>query len=313
MSGPAPYFAGIAEGPADGQAHWLACDDGLRIRVGHWGRDAPRGTVLLFPGRTEYVEKYGPAAADLRARGYATLAVDWRGQGLADRLLPDPTVGHVGRFPDYQRDVAAALAHARAIGLPEPFFLIGHSMGGAIGLRALMEGLPVRAAVFTGPMWGIRIAPMLRPVAWSLSTLSRPLRFGARFVPGHSALSYVATAPFAGNTLTSDPGMFDFMRRQLAAQPELALGGASLGWLNAALKEMRLLAARPAPPVPALTFLGADEAIVDAPAVHRRMASWPGGALVVIPGARHEVMMETPAIRAQVFDRAAALFGGWAV
>ena len=80
---------------------------------------------------------------------------------------------------DYQRDVAAVMALARAEALARPpFHLVSHSMGGAIGLRALHDGLPVRAAVFSAPMWGIRMHPALRPLAWALATLLRAGRDG---------------------------------------------------------------------------------------------------------------------------------------
>ena len=84
---PAPFHADLAEGPAGARAHWVHTSDGLRIRLGHFPAEEPRGTVLLFPGRTEYIEKYGRTASDLAAGGYDTLCIDWRGQGLADRLL----------------------------------------------------------------------------------------------------------------------------------------------------------------------------------------------------------------------------------
>ncbi len=308
MSGAAPYYAEVAAGPADGRAFWLTTGDGRRIRVARWGDTAERGTVLLFPGRTEYAEKYGPAAAEFLARGYATLAVDWRGQGLADRIAPNPLQGHVGRFSDYQQDVAAVVAFAREAGLPQPWYLVAHSMGGAIGLRALSDGLPVRAALFTAPMWGIQMSAALRPVAWSLSAASRPLRFGLAFAPGHGPESYVAEAEFEGNTLTHDREMFDFMRAQVRAHAELLLGGPSLVWLHESLLELRRLQALAPPELPVVTMLGSEESIVDSRAVRRRMAIWPGATLIEVPGARHELMMERPEVRAQVFDTAAALF-----
>jgi lysophospholipase len=306
----APLLAPLAEGPADGRAIWLTADDGVRLRAVLWGRDAPAGTVLLFPGRTEAAEKYGRAAADLRARGFATAVIDWRGQGLADRLHANPALGHVGRFTDYQRDVAALLAHVRAQLMPGPFFLLAHSMGGAIGLRALIEGLPVRAAAFSSPMWGIAIAPHMRPVAWTLSTLARPLGAGHVMAPGQPPESYLLRAPFAGNTLTTDEDMWDYMRHQIEAEPRLGLGGPSLAWLNEALRETRRLAARPAPAVPVVTFLGLAEKIVVPEAIRARMARWPGGELVEIPGAEHEVLMETPIRREMILDRIAAHFTG---
>ena len=98
----APLYDEIADGPAGGVAAWVGTADGLTIRVAHWGAGAPNGTVLLFPGRTEYVEKYGIIAHELGARGYAMATVDWRGQGLSGRLHPKPELGHVGAFRDYQ-------------------------------------------------------------------------------------------------------------------------------------------------------------------------------------------------------------------
>ena len=38
------------------------------------------------------------------------------------------------------------------------------------------------------------------------------------------------------------------------------------------------------------------------------MAGWADGQLDLYPGAEHEIMMETPAVRRRFFDRAAALF-----
>lgn len=308
MTEPAPYLADLADGPEDGAAFWLTTSDGVRIRMGAWNMKAERGTVLLLPGRSEYVEKYGRAAADLARRGFATVSIDWRGQGLADRLQPNPALGHVGRFPDYQRDIAAVMEQVKALGLPRPFFLLAHSMGGCIGLRSLHDGLPVDAVAFTAPMWGIQMAPALRPVAWTLSSVSRPLRFSHRFAPGQVPEPYVIRVTFEENHLTRDEEMFEWMRAHVTSDQRLGLGGASLQWLNAALLEMRTLARRPPPDLPALTYLGTREAVVDPANIYDRMAAWPGGRLEIIEGAEHEIMMETPTIRDRFFDDIATHF-----
>lgn len=308
MADPAPFLADLADGPEDGRAFWLTTADGLRIRVGVWCRTAKRGTVLLFPGRSEYVEKYGRAARDLARRGFATVSIDWRGQGLADRLLPNPALGHVDRFSDYQADVAAMMAKVVELDLPRPYFLLAHSMGGCIGLRALHEGLPVDAAAFTAPMWGIQMAPALRPVAWTLSAVARPLRFSHFFAPGQVPAPYVLRVRFEENHLTRDEDMFEWMRAHVVADHRLGLGGASLNWLNQALFEMRGLARRPVPDMRCLTYLGTREAIVDPLSIHARMAAWPGARLEVIEGAEHEIMMERPAVRDRFFDDLAEHF-----
>ena len=92
----APFFRDIADGPGTGRAIWVHAEDGVRLRLGYWPLEGAKGTVLIMPGRTEYVEKYGRVARELAARGYAAVALDWRGQGLADRLGRVPSVGHVG-------------------------------------------------------------------------------------------------------------------------------------------------------------------------------------------------------------------------
>lgn len=297
----APLFADVADGPEGGTACWITAQDGVRLRVGAWNREGPAGTVLIFPGRTEYVEKYGRVAGALAACGYASLAMDWRGQGLADRLLDDTMSGHVHHFPDYQLDVAAMVEAASRLDLPRPWHLLAHSMGGCIGLRAVMQGLGVQSCVFSSPMWGIRMAEALRPVAWWLSWGSHHIGLSHRYAPGTTADHYVLTEPFETNRLTSDPGMWTYMQDQIRAHPELGIGGPSLRWLYEALRETRALSQRPAPDLPCLTILGDEEDIVDVGRVQDRMSRWPGGHLEMVAGGRHETLMDTEARRAHLF------------
>ena len=307
MKSVAPYLDDIAGNP-DGVCHWLTCVDGVRIRVGHWPAKTAKGTALIFPGRTEYIEKYGRTAADLTARGYACVAIDWRGQGIADRLLENRAIGHVDVFEDYQLDVKAMLLHVKKLGLPEPYFLLAHSMGGCIGLRSIYDDLPVNAAAFSAPMWGIKMSPALRPIAWGLSSVSKPLGFSGVFAPGQQAESYVLRADAEDNTLTSDTDTFESLQKQLIAYPDLALGGPSLHWLNESLREMRMLSLRESPNLPCATFLGTDEVIVDPDRIHGRMHQWPKGELVILEGGRHEGLMERTPLRNRILEDTAALF-----
>lgn len=304
----APLFEDIAGGPSGGVAHWLTTSDGVRIRVGYWACPDAKGTVLIFPGRTEFVEKYGRTAKALQERGYASLAIDWRGQGIADRMTPNRAVGHVGHFTDYQKDVAAVIAHAQDMHIPRPYFMLAHSMGGCIGLRSLHEGLDVKAAMFSAPMWGVQMAAPLRPVAWGLSAISAPLGLDQNLAPGQFEESYVLRVNFDENTLSGDPEMFSVFQAQLRAHPDLGLGGPSLRWLNASLFEMYKLSRMESPAYPCLTFLGTKEAIVDPERIRNRMRDWPNGNLRVIQGGRHEMLMDLPEMRGLLFDETAALF-----
>ncbi|WP_435310911.1 alpha/beta fold hydrolase [Primorskyibacter sedentarius] len=303
----APYYADVADGPEDARVFWVHAADGVRIRLGHWpAKGVSQGTVLLMPGRTEYIEKYGRTARDLTERGLDVLCIDWRGQGLADRSLEDPRRGHVIHFDEYQADLDAMMQAATDLNLPKPLHMLAHSMGGCIGLRGLMRDLPFTGVAFSGPMWGIRMRVYTRPAAWALSWSSGKVGLGHAYAPGTGAGSYVATEPFEGNLLTGDIEMFEYMRRQIVTHPDLQLGGPSLNWLHAALFETRALARMASPRYPCLTYVGSDERIVDVPRIHQRMARWPGGTLRVIDGGRHEMLMDNPEMRTAIADEMAA-------
>ncbi len=304
----APLYSDLADGPEGGSAYWLTASDGVRLRIGVWDK-GEHGTVFMFPGRTEYVEKYGRAAEDLRQRGFASLAVDWRGQGIADRILEKPLVGHIDKFSNFQNDVAEVVKAAEALKLPKPYFLLAHSMGGCIGLRSLTENLPVAAAAFSAPMWNINLPPVKRPLAHTAWFTSKVFGLSHVYAPDTTGDNiYVLTENFEDNELTHNREMWGFMRSHAEARPELHIGGPSMNWVGEALKECQALAALPAPDVPAITFLGDKESIVCKAAIERQMARWPDGQLVNLDDCRHEPLMESPELQADVFNRIAAFF-----
>lgn len=304
----APLFNGVSGGPEGGAAHWLTTSDGVRIRAGHWPCENAKGTILLFPGRTEYVEKYGRTAKSFVERGFACVAIDWRGQGLADRLHPNPALGHVDDYKHYQRDVAAVMAHVAKLDLPKPYFLIGHSMGGPIALRAIIEGLDVKACGFSAPFWGVHASSPLLAYAWTVTTLAHLFGFTSRIVPGQFEETYVLRVPFEGNSLTTDPDAFDILQSMARAHPEMALGGPTLAWLSTALRETRELAKKPSPDLDCVTYVSTGEAIVDMGRIQRRMAKWPRGKLHILEGARHEMLMDKPEYRDTMINGYTALF-----
>src|SRR5271155_1182679 len=120
----------------------LKTPDGVTIRYARW--EPPRGrkgTVCIFQGRTEFIEKYFEVVRDLRARGFAVATLDWRGQGLSERRLRDSRKGHVRSFDQYDIDLQTFVQDIVLPDCPPPFFALGHSMGAAVLLRAAIMGL----------------------------------------------------------------------------------------------------------------------------------------------------------------------------
>ena len=295
---PAPFNTLPGDPLPMARAFWLRAEDGLRLRATHWAAGGASGSVLLFPGRTEYAEKYNRLALDLNTAGLDVLTIDWRGQGMSDRLLKDPRPGHIEHFADYQRDVVELLVAAEDRGLPRPWHLLAHSMGGGIGLAALHDGLPVNSAVFSAPMWGLSLSNIMTRLARGMIAISR--RTGRRhgIAPGSGGLEpYLLKQGFSDNLLTGDGMAWGRVVAEAVAWPDLTIGGVTYHWLSEALDECQRLAGLQALPLPILVGLGSGERIVSTEAIRQRVASWPGAHLLELPDSRHEPMMERPAIR----------------
>ncbi len=290
--------------PGGGKAHWVRAGDGTRLRAAIWPGSG-RGTAILMPGRTEYIEKYGPMIGRIQALGLGVVVIDWRGQGLADRPIPERSIGYVADFAEYQDDLASVLAHPAVAALPGPRVVMAHSMGGCIALRALVEGLDVAAAVFSAPMFGIKlpdpVAPLLR---WVMRRMGEGA-FRTWYAPSSRARTCVTVAKLESNTLTSDKAEFERILSQARAAPELTLGGPSLGWFAAAEREMRALAKAPPPALPILTFLGLAERIVEPDAIRVQSSRQPDAKLVELAGARHEIWMERADVQELVWAETA--------
>ncbi|MEP5154469.1 alpha/beta hydrolase [Planktotalea sp.] len=302
----APYHAEICDGPASGYAVWRKASDGVRLRIGLWPLEGATKTILIFTGRTEYIEKYAHVAAEFNKAGYAVASLDWRGQGLSDRTMDHPHRGHVGDFSDYQKDVDVFLEAVANEGLPPAHALVAHSMGGCIGLRTLVNGIPVKGVIFSAPMWGIEMNPVLRPIAWALARIARAIGKGGALVPSVQERSFMLSDPFEDNKITTDRSMWDKMKSQISSVPGLELGGPSYDWVRMATDECAALQREDTPQLPALTFLGTNERIVDPKAIHSRMARWSNGALSIIQDGEHEGFIEVPDIRARLVSESIA-------
>ena len=123
--------------PEDVVTGMLKTPDGVRLRFARWAPPPGRkGTVCLFPGRAEFIEKYFETVRDLRARGFAVAALDWRGQGGSQRQLRNPRKGYVRSFADYDIDLATFMHEVVLPDCPPPVFALAHSMGATVLIRA---------------------------------------------------------------------------------------------------------------------------------------------------------------------------------
>ena len=275
--------------------------DGLRLRVmfASAATDAPRGSILFSPGRTEFIEKYFETTADLITRGFNVLMVDPRGQGLSDRLTPDRLKSYIGDFQDYADDLAFAAEQFAPI-LPRPHIAMGHSMGGTIVLQSIISGaLNPDAVICSAPMLGLfdLETPLLRGVIVALSRLGLDKR-NLPFQRQRSGLPI----PFLGNKLTSDKDRYKLWASFFQTTPRLRVGQPTYGWIRAALASMAYVN-RNADTlrVPGLMLAAGADPIVD-PASIEGFAAKADCDYEVVPGALHELFLERDVYRDAFFD-----------
>ncbi len=288
--------------PEDAVTGMLKTPDGLALRFARWPPPPGRkGTVCLFPGRAEFIEKYFETVRDLRARGFAVAMLDWRGQGGSQRLLRNPRKGYVRRFADYDIDLATFMREVVLPDCPPPVFGLAHSMGATALIRAAHQGHRwFDRMVLLAPLIGL--PGMRRSLATRLIVRTmRAFGLGGAYVPGGDA-SVMQQRPFIGNLLTSDPVRYARNVAVLEAEPALAIGWPTVAWADAAFRMMGTLA-DPAYAAkirqPMLIIAAGHDQIVSTLAIDEFSARLRTGSHLIVPGARHELLMESDRFRGQ--------------
>lgn len=294
---PKESFVSVPGNPAPDGARivWFEGVGGRRLRAcaAPSPREKARGTAIVCPGRTEFIEKYFEVARDLQAKGFAVLILDWPGQGLSERLLDNPAKGHIDRFETFMGALRNGL-DALTGDLPRPYVSVAHSMGGAIALAAITQKLvKVEAAAFSAPMWGLPLNFVARYLIWAMRAMGRSGDFAQQPGPAEK---------FETNIVTHDRKRWQIQRDLIDAAPELELGPVTWGWLGASLdilKQTTKPALLKGVDTPVFVASAGEEKLVDNKA-HQRVASHlPDCNHITIDGAMHEILMETDAKRAE--------------
>ncbi len=110
--------------------------EGLRLHQQTWLGDAPKAAIVLVHGYAEHSGRYAHVGERFTEAGYDIYAFDLRGHGRSDGK---PRV-YVRSIDEYTGDVDRFLTSVREKTADLPIFLLGHSMGGAISARFLVDG-----------------------------------------------------------------------------------------------------------------------------------------------------------------------------
>jgi len=282
---------------------WLA-PDGWQLRTFAWPAPAgrsPHGSILFEGGRGDIFEKYLEAFDHWHAQGWTITSFDWRGQGGSGRLTPRKNCGHIEDFARFVDDFAAFFAEWQAT-TPGPHVVIGHSMGGHLVLRALVEGRATPDAL-------VLVAPMLG--------LHSPLGLGEHFARFLGGIGNAARPAWKGNEkpyttetrenlLTHDPDRYQDELWWQQHDPDLLTGPPSWRWVIEAFRSTRELRGDPrlkAMRVPVLGLLADNDGLVDGKAARKLLVELPDVRIVRFGReSAHEILREADPVRNRALD-----------
>src|SRR5271154_3000415 len=130
---------------------WVAGAAGVRIRWQAWlPADAPVGVVVLHHGAAEHGGRYPHAGQHLVAAGYGVYSLDARGHGRSGGRRAS-----FDRFDQLTTDLDAIVRTVVTSTHPEPVFLMGYSLGGAVVITyAIQHQQKLAGAIVVGSALG---------------------------------------------------------------------------------------------------------------------------------------------------------------
>lgn len=286
------------------ETKWTA-PDGQMLRRIDWpgvpqeGGDTPRGSILFFPGRGDNYEKYLETLEEWHRAGWRVTAADWRGQAGSGRLGSDAVTGHVRDFADWIADLAAFWRAWKAA-TPSPHVLAGHSMGGHLVLRGVLDGAAdPEALILSAPMLGF-VGPLPNWLGQAAAKLMCLL--GDRKRPAWKWSEKPGEVPAARqHLLTHEADRYEdelFWREE---RPELVMGPGSWGWVERAYASMRAMFADrrlEGVQIPALLIGTSNDKLVSMPAIEQVARRMPHAQLVRFGAeAHHEILREADPVR----------------
>jgi alpha-beta hydrolase superfamily lysophospholipase len=256
--------------------------------------DATRG-VLVVHGYLDHAGVWSRIIRPMVEAGLLVVVYDQPGHGLSSGERAD-----IPAFADYT-DVFHSVFAECVAQRPMVWDVTAHSMGAAVVADYLLrvgpsgvsrsteegdEGDAPGAAVSAPvPERVVMLAPLVHSAAWKLSGFGQAL-----------ARRFVDTVPRTYRDNTSDETFLEFVRRDPLQVEKLPLH-----WVTALRAWNRRLEKLPASDAPVTIVQGDDDGTVDWQYNLKVLrGKFPKATVVMLPGAKHQLMNERPEIRETV-------------
>ena len=256
------------------------------------------GTLIIAPGRTEFIEKYREFCWDLRHEKFGICLFDHCGQGQSGRLLDDRQKGHIACFETYVADLKTLIDNHVRNHCSGPVVLMGYSMGGPVGIMIAADYPElINGLILASPMLQINTGRLFPPVIVEMvSRLMCLIGKAESYVWGGGPAD--PDFEYEDNVLTSDEKRYQYNVELMNNIPGVKLGSPTFGWMQQAYGFMRKARTSGCEIVcPTVILQGGDETLVSGREMELFYRTVAGCELKSYPGARHELMMEKNEIR----------------
>jgi len=136
-------------------------ENGIYYR--EWQVTNPKGVVLLVHGVAEHCQRYEAIARVLNEAGYILSALDLPNHGQSEGKR-----GHIDSNTFFQEAVLTLYERVKSAHSDSPIFILGHSMGGLITSRFLLDHQEkFKGAILSGPA----IEVFQEPPAWQVGLI----------------------------------------------------------------------------------------------------------------------------------------------
>ncbi len=266
--------------PATESGHFNA-SDGVQIQYRVHRPESAHFGVVVVHGFAEHGNRYGHVVDALVPAGAAVLTYDQRGHGQSGgrRVF-------VTRFDEYLDDLAQVLALAKGK-LPQPLFVLGHSMGGLVVLSyALRDRSGVAGWAVSNPALLNRVVvpAWKETLAQVMSSVIPGLSLPSGLPPEHISRDADEVKQYDKDSLNNKNATARWYTEYIGAQKRLIAGAEGLRGL------------------PLLVQIGDGDLIID-PVASQQFAARVGGDALqvhVYAGLYHEIFNEQPADRERV-------------
>jgi lysophospholipase len=276
--------------------------DGKKVRTAHWTHTtiAFKGKIVFLQGMGEFIERNQLLAENLAKRGFDVFSFDWRGQGASTRGTSISSLCHVADFSDYLVDFKK---YMKEIIGDQPVIVIGNSMGGHLALRYAHDNPHAfKAIVLIAPMVEIKTRSYPRMVVGWVASAFVMAGHGERFVFGERPFNAGKCQELYSRNA---PECIRPICQALSQNPQLASGGPSFGWLNAAFESIKILQEpgyADSISVPTLLMSAGEDHLVDNEAQTDLCQKMSHCRQIIFPKAKHSILLDQAQIRNRLYD-----------